>query len=251
VDADGDFELFVTNFDDESNTLYRNDGSALFTDVTVSAGLEAPSRLPVGFGTVLADLDDDGDLDLAVANGHIIDNIELYHDGKTWRQTSQVFANDGRGRFREETARAGDLSRTPLVGRGLYAGDVDRDGDLDLLLTQCGGPALLLRNEGGPDGRPGGRAVTLAGLPPGARVTARLVSGATWHAEAGTQTSYLGPCAPEVHLGLGSDALAGVEITPPGGQATVILLEPPVSSGLLRLGSTPEGLVLQPVRSHR
>jgi hypothetical protein len=238
VDGDGDPDLFVTNFDDESNTLYRNDGQALFSDVTIRAGLEGPSRLPVGFGTVLEDLDDDGDLDLAVTNGHIIDNIELYHDGKSWKQTSQVFANDGAGRFVDRTAHAGDLSRRPLVGRGLYAGDLDRDGDLDLLLTQSDGPALLLANAGGADGADGataGHAVTLAGLPQGTRVTARLLSGGRRVAEVGTQTSYLGLSAPELHLGLGQDALSGLSLAVPGRPVVELPLEPPVHSGLLRL----------------
>jgi hypothetical protein len=245
VDGDMDLDLFVTNFDDESNTLYRNDGQGFFTDVTIPSGLEAPSRLPVGFGTVMADLDDDGDLDLAVTNGHIIDNIELYHDGKTWKQISQVYANDGTGRFTEETARAGDLSARPLVGRGLYSGDVDRDGDLDLLLTQCGGPALLLRNAGGPTGRSGGRSVTLVGLPPGTRVVAALASGKTRLADVGTQTSYFGPCAPELHLGLGSDALTGLELMTPGRPARSVPLDPPVEAGLLRFAAAADGPRLQ------
>jgi hypothetical protein len=246
-----DLDIFVTNFDDESNTLYRNDGQALFSDVTIPAGLEGPSRLPVGFGTVLADLDDDGDLDLAVTNGHIIDNIELYHDGKTSKQTSQVFANDGAGRFTEETARAGDLSRRPLVGRGLYAGDIDRDGDLDLLLTQCDGPALLLRNAGGPDGRPGGRALTLAGLAPGTRVEARLLSGRTLVAEAGTQTSYLGASLPELHVGLGSDSVVELAVHAPGRPARLLTLDPPLQTGLIRFRDGAEGPVMQDPLPHR
>jgi hypothetical protein len=251
IDGDLDMDLFVTNFDDESNTLYRNDGKALFTDVTMPAGLEAPSRLPVGFGTVMADFDDDGDLDLVVTNGHIIDNIELYHDGKSWKQTAQIFTNDGRGHYTEETARAGDLSRRPLVGRGLVAGDVDRDGDLDLLLTQCNGPALLLRNAGGPDGCSGGRAVTLTGLPPGSRVRAHLLSGATLLAEVATQTSYLGHCAPEIHLGLGTDALTGLSVEIPGQPAQMLALDPPVEAGLLRLHTGADGLRVQARMSHR
>lgn len=146
IDGDLDFDLFVTNFDDESNTYYSNQGGAVFDDVTSAAGLEAPSRLPVGFGCVLEDFDLDGDLDLAVANGHIIDNIQLYHDGKTHAQRAQLFENDGVGRFTEITDASGALGAIPRVGRGLYSGDLDGDGDTDLLMTCCGGKAVVLRN---------------------------------------------------------------------------------------------------------
>ncbi|MCI0347705.1 MAG: VCBS repeat-containing protein, partial [Chloroflexi bacterium] len=94
-DGDHDFDILVTNFDDEPDTLYRNDGGGLFTDSTIAFGLQAPSMLPVGFGCVLEDFDFDGDQDLAVANGHIIDNIHLYHDGKTWKQAAMLYVNTG------------------------------------------------------------------------------------------------------------------------------------------------------------
>jgi hypothetical protein len=182
VDGDLDLDVIKTNFDDESDTLYRNDGGGLFTDVTVAAGLEAPTRLPVGFGVVLDDLDDDGDLDLVVANGHIIDNIELYHDAKTWKQLCQTYANDGAGRFTEVTAQTGALGAEPLVGRGLYAGDLDADGDVDLLLTQNGGPARLYLNQGAPPGgSPGGWASSRA-WHPARRSSPRWPRAAGWRA---------------------------------------------------------------------
>ncbi len=242
VDGDLDIDLIVTNFDDESNTLYRNDGGGLFTDATVMAGLEGPSRLPVGFGVVLDDLDNDGDLDLVVTNGHIIDNIEKYHDGKTWKQRSQAFVNDGTGHFTDVTARAGDLSRDLLVGRGLYGGDIDGDGDLDLLLTQCNGRALLLANNGGPERGPAGGAVSLTGLPSGTFVQARLASGRRLVREAGTQTSYIGLGGPDVHLGLGVDSLVELRLAPPGKPVTVIAVDPPLASGRLHFVQRSDGL---------
>jgi hypothetical protein len=184
-DGDLDLDLFVTNFDDESNTLYRNDGNGLFTDATIAFGLDAPSRLPVGFGCVWEDLDLDGDLDLAVANGHIIDNIELYHDGKTWRQRAQLFEGS-RGAYRPAPD-AGDLVREPFVGRGLYAGDLDGDGDPDLLLTQCNGPARAFRND-----RAGPVGPRVGGLAPGSLVSATLADGSRVLRQAGGAVSYFG-----------------------------------------------------------
>jgi hypothetical protein len=245
VDGDLDLEIFVTNFDDESNTLYQNDGALLFRDATITAGLEGPSRLPVGFGTVLEDFDADGDLDLAVVNGHIIHNIALYHDGKTHAQRAQVFANDGHGHFTELFAEAAALA-PPYVGRGLYAGDLDGDGAVDLVLTGCGEPARILRNRVGP-----GRALVLRGLPARTRVHARLASGRTLLREAGPQPSYFGASDGAVVIGLarpGSemDALVELELAVPGRARQRFAFEEPRPPGVLRFARPPEGLVLWP-----
>ena len=152
-DLDGDLDLYVTNFDDESNTLYRNEGDLIFTDVTARSGLDAPTRMEVGFGTVAADFDSDGDLDLAVTNGHIIDNIKLYHDGKAHAQRALMLQNTG-GSF--ESVSVGAFGELYRVGRCLLAADLDADGDLDLVETACGGEARIYRN----DSTAGGGAVS-------------------------------------------------------------------------------------------
>lgn len=232
VDGDTDGDLFVTNFDDESNTLYRNDGDGLFTDVTARAGLDAASRLPVGFGTVLSDLDADGDLDIAVANGHIIDNIALYHDGKAHAQLGLLFANDGRGRFTDVSSDGGDLTAHPYVGRGLYSGDLDGDGALDLLLTRCGGRALLLHNEGPPAPQASGASVILAGLPRDTRVEAVRADGQVLVRRAGPQPSYFGQTSDRVQLGLAGSALTQLELRLPNGESWRLVFDPPLAPEL-------------------
>jgi len=227
LDGDGDFELYVTNFDNESHTLYVNEGGLLFHDGTASAGLEAPTRLPVGFGTLMSDVDDDGDLDLFVANGHIVDLIHLYHDGQTWAQRAQLFQNDGTGRFRDVTELAGDLSATPRVGRGLVAGDLDGDGDLDLVATECGGRTRILVDPGA-----GGRALLVSGVPRGARLVATRADGVRLVREAGPDPSYLCQGDPRVYLGLGDPDGRVVSLTLEwGGARLPIALPGPLGPG--------------------
>ena len=147
VDADLDFDLFTVNLSNEYNTLWLLEGGQ-YRDRSYASGLAAPSMPHVGFGVVLADFDNDGDLDVAVANGHVLDNAELVLAGTTWRQPASLYWNEGGGRFRlAPAAEAGSCFDEPRVGRGLAAADFDDDGDLDLLFTGNGEEARLLRNE--------------------------------------------------------------------------------------------------------
>lgn len=154
IDGDGRLDLLVTHLDQETNTLYRAVGDGLFQDATTAAGLGGPSLPWVGFGTQFFDADLDGDLDLLVVNGHIIDNIDQFDAQRRHRQPAQFFENSG-GEFTDRSEVLGP-SATSLAGRGAVAADWDEDGDLDLVITQNDGPALLLENQLG-----GGRSVTL------------------------------------------------------------------------------------------
>ncbi len=147
VDRDGRPDLIVTNFDFETNTLYRNLGGGLFLDATAAAGIGGESLVELGFGCDFADFDNDGWLDLVVANGHILDNIAEIQSNLSFAQPGQLFGN-ARGRLARSREREGDLAR-PRVGRGLATLDYDRDGDLDLAIASNRGPAELLANEGG------------------------------------------------------------------------------------------------------
>ncbi len=149
VDGDQDLDLFTDNLSNEYNTLWLLDGEQ-YRDRSWASGLAGPSLPFVGFGAVLADLDNDGDLDLAIANGHVLDNAELLLTGTTYRQPAHLYWNDGGGKFRLATvAEAGSYFGEREVGRGLAAADFDDDGDLDLLFTNNGGAARLQRNERG------------------------------------------------------------------------------------------------------
>ncbi len=160
-DGDGDPDLFLTHFHRETNTLYRNDsqpGSAQFRDRTNATDLGRPSWDATAFGTAFVDLDNDGWLDLAAVNGAVTfaaGRPRTEDDPFPLDQPNQAFLNvaDGAGGRRFEPAAAGLLDgETPFVSRGLAAGDVDNDGDTDLVITNNNGPARLLLNQTGTEG---------------------------------------------------------------------------------------------------
>jgi hypothetical protein len=141
-DGDGDPDIVCTNLDNQGNSLYRNDGGTAMMESSYATGLAAPSLPWVGFGVRFLDFDTDADLDLFVANGHIMDTVGLVRQGGRFAQDAQLFENDG-SRFRE--VRPGALARR--VGRALATADVDGDGDLDVLITNNGDAPALLRND--------------------------------------------------------------------------------------------------------
>lgn len=146
VDGDGLLDTIVTHYAHETNTLYRQQKGMYFDDVTVSAGLAMPSLEYVGWGVALFDGDNDGDLDLAVANGHVIDNIALIEPGATYAQPNQIFANNGRGHFTNISDWAGLAQQKPRVSRGLAVGDYNNDGRLDLLICNTNDQVELYEN---------------------------------------------------------------------------------------------------------
>jgi hypothetical protein len=146
-DRNGALDLFITHLVRETNTLYANDGSGWFTDVTAAAGLGTPSLTKTGFGTAFADLDLDGWLDLFVVNGGVTIVAERVAEGDPfpYHQTDQVFANR-EGRYVEVTSEAGAALAEAHVGRGAAFADFDDDGRVDLVAANNNGPAKLLRN---------------------------------------------------------------------------------------------------------
>jgi hypothetical protein len=147
----GDFEnsgkpgIIITNFDNEMIGLYRSTTTG-FDDVAMQTGLGTASRNTLGFGCMFFDANLDGLLDIAVANGHIDETVRNIRGNVGYAQPPQLFMNQG-GKFLDETAEVGGGFDRPRVGRGLAVGDIDRDGDLDVLLTTNNGPVYLYRND--------------------------------------------------------------------------------------------------------
>jgi enediyne biosynthesis protein E4 len=149
--------LFVSHLDFELNRLYRNNGDGTFTDYTVASGVGQSSILNSAFGARFFDFDNDGWRDLLVVNGHILDNIKLYHPDVNYEEEKKLYRNTGEGRFVDATKSQGPDFRAPRVGRGLAVGDYDNDGWQDFLASNNGEDAQLFHNEGG--------AVVLPGAP--------------------------------------------------------------------------------------
>ncbi|HEX9731624.1 MAG TPA: CRTAC1 family protein [Thermoanaerobaculia bacterium] len=227
VDGDGDLDLFMTHLIRETNTLYLNDGSGLFADRTRGSGLGPESIVYTSFGTGFVDYDNDGRLDLLIVNGSVTRLPELVRRGDPFplHQPNQLFRNlgtvGGGVRFAEVTAEAGGAFALSEVSRGAAFGDVDNDGDVDVLVVNNAGPARLLVNQVGQarswlgvrlvGGRPprdqlGARAAVLAGGAP--RLWRRVR----------TDGSYNSAHDPRVLFGLGEGPrVDGVRVVWPDG----------------------------------
>ncbi|MGH9340459.1 MAG: CRTAC1 family protein [Acidobacteriota bacterium] len=222
-DGDGLLDLFVTNFSEELNALYRNVGDFFFEDVSQESGLESSFK-PLGFGTKLLDFDNDGDLDIYVTNGHVIDNVELYSPHLSYLQTDLLYENSG-GEFEDISSLAGAAFQIEHVGRGAAVGDYDNDGDLDIALSNCGGRAMLFRNDGGNRNhwitiKAQGKNSNRFGL--GAKVRLETAHG-TQYREINNVASYLSSNDIRLHFGLGSQkTVEKIEILWPSGTRQIL-----------------------------
>ena len=149
VDGNGYPDIIIGHLASETNTLYMNNGDGTFTDMTAVLGIAAPSLVNVTFGQVFLDADNDGDADAFAANGHVVDNIGLVSDVYTYRQANKLYENVERGRFVDASARFGPAMQIRRASRGLAAGDIDNDGDVDLLVANVADRVDLLWNDGG------------------------------------------------------------------------------------------------------
>jgi hypothetical protein len=219
--GDGRLDLVVTNHEFETHSLFRNDGRGSFTDVTVESGLAQPTLPFVGFGTAFFDADNDGALDLAIVNGHVIDNTAVFRPGSTHAQRKLLLRNAGGRRFQDVGREAGRGFAADNVGRSLIAADVDNDGGVDLLVTNNGSAPELLHNETGARGnavivRVAGTRSNRDGI--GTRVTV-VAGGRTQVREVKSGSSYLGQGDLRVHVGLGdATRIDRIEVRWPGGE---------------------------------
>ncbi len=217
ANGDGHLDIFVTNFSHETNTLYLGSPSGLFTDATEEVGLSTPSLGPLGWGTRFTDLDNDSDEDLFVANGHVYPNVEQVDQTTSYRQRSQIFLNDGRGSFTEAA-----WSAEARSNRGASFGDVDSDGDPDVVVSAIDGRPALLRN----DLTAGahfiglvlvGRKSNRDGAGARVRVLARRRAQAK---EAHASGSVLSSNDPRLLFGLGTSSEAEIEVRWPSGASS-------------------------------
>ena len=148
-DRSGHPSVMITNFSTQMLALYHNEGNGLFVDEAPRSEAGRASLLTLGFGCFFFDYDLDGWLDMFVANGHIESDIERIQSRIKYAQPPHMFGNGGKGAFREVTRSLGSAFGRPRVSRGAAYGDIDNDGDLDLVMTTNGGPAVLFRNDGG------------------------------------------------------------------------------------------------------
>jgi len=147
-DNDGSLDLFITDFQNNSDHLWHNDGKGSFDEVSDRAGITGPTRGVLSFGGGFFDYDNDGWLDLFIANGHVYPEVAQASPEVHFKQLNSLFHNEGNGKFTETTKSAGTGFQTPYVGRGVAFADFDNSGRVDVLVANNGDPPLLLHNNG-------------------------------------------------------------------------------------------------------
>ena len=222
---DGLWDLFVTNFSEDSNTLYRNEGRLFFTDITYTANLGEDSLPFLGWFCKFFDFDNDGDQDLVIANGHVWPEADRFSVTQGYAQEPLLYANRGDGRFSNVSLAAGKIFSHKAVSRGGAIADYDLDGDLDVVLANIEKRPWLLRNDGGDRlswirFRLQGTRSNRDGI--GARIIVRA-GGSVQQFETRSGDGYISSSDPGAHFGLGvAERADHVEVRWPSGRVDVL-----------------------------
>lgn len=219
-DRSGKAHLLVGNFSNQMLGLYHNEGSGLFVDEAPRSAVGRESLLSLAFGVFFFDYDLDGYPDILTANGHIEEEIGRVQPKVQYKQSPLLFRNAGKGKFENVTTKMGTTFTRPIVARGAAYADIDKDGDLDVLLTSNHGPAYLFRNDGGNKNhwiniRTVGSKANRNGI--GAVVRIESASGKQWSVVR-SGSSYCSQSDLALTFGLGKDTkVTALEIEWPGG----------------------------------
>ncbi len=219
-DRSGYPSVMITNFANQMLALYHNERNGLFVDEAPRSEIGRSSLLTLGFGCFFFDYDLDGWLDILVANGHIEADIERIQSRIKYAQPAHLFRNTGKGNFQETTRAVGSGFNRPRVARGAAYGDFDNDGDLDIVMTTNGGPAVLLRNDSGTNRSLRIRLVGTRSNRDGFGAVVKIVAGGEAQSEmARSGSSYLSQSERILTFGLGKrDRAESVEVRWPSGQ---------------------------------
>ncbi|HEY1270463.1 MAG TPA: CRTAC1 family protein [Terriglobales bacterium] len=221
----GRLSIHITNFEDQYNTLYRNDGDLSFTDVSRPAGIADITTPFLGWGTGCVDLDNDPWPDLFVVNGHVYPQVDGLEKGGKYNERKLVFLNNGNGTFRDVSEQAGPALSQLQASRGAAFGDLDNDGDIDVVVENLDGGAMVLRNDQGNQRHwvtlqlTGGKSNRSA-IGAFVKITA---AGIAQVDEVRSGGSYLSQSDLRLHFGLGSSSrVEKVEIRWPSGRTEAI-----------------------------
>jgi hypothetical protein len=221
----GRASLLIANFSNEMIGLYHNEGNGLYVDEAPASTVGRASMLTLAFGILFFDYDLDGRLDIFAGNGHVADDIAEVQPNVTHAQLPLVFHNLGDGHFEQVAGKLGPALQRRMVARGVAVGDVDNDGDLDVVVSTNDGPAVLFRNDGGNRNRfvrvkTTGTRSNRDGI--GAKVTVTLPDGSRQWRLVHTGSSYCSQSDTALTFGLGAhQRVESIEVDWPSGQVDV------------------------------